>query len=74
LDEINRLKEKVKQLEEQNKKLIPEELAQKIETYEKEIAELKSQLEKLTSQQQTAQVEFPPKENKIKSFFKFGSK
>jgi len=48
-------------------------LAQKVENYEKEISELKEQVEKL-SKQQTAQIEIPPKENKFKGFFKFGSK
>jgi len=44
-----------------------------MESYEKEITELKSQLEQL-SKQQTTQVEVPPKDKGIKSLFKFGGK
>ena len=68
------LLDKIKELEEQNKKLSSEELAQKVETYEKEIEELKKQLAQFTSQQQKAQVETPPKDKGFKGFFKFGGK
>ena len=49
------------------------ELIDKVEFLEKEIIELKKQLEQLTSQQ-TAQIEIPPKDKGIKGFFKFGGK
>jgi prefoldin subunit 5 len=64
--------DKIKELEEENKKIVPEELANKIEFYEKEIEELKEQVERLSKQQ--AQIKTPPKDKGIKSFFKLGGK
>lgn len=61
LDEIKRLKKEVERL----KKQTPQGLV-------KEVEELKKQLEQ--ANQQLVQIEVPPKENKIKNFFKFGSK
>jgi ribosomal protein L29 len=62
---------KVAQLSQENKQL---KKLNGIESYEKEITELKSQLVQLTSQQQTAKVEVPPKNGSIKGFFKLGGK
>lgn len=80
LDKITKLekkngfyKEEIERLKVQNKKAISEELANKMELCEKEIAGLKKQLEQL-NKQQTTQMEVPPKDNKIKNFFQFGSK
>ena len=53
------------------KKQTPQELVDKLNAKEKEIAELKAQLEQL-KEQQTAKIETPPKNGSIKNFFKFG--
>ena len=67
------LLDRIRELEEENKKLSSEELAQKVETYEKEIAELRKQLERLKEQnQQTAQIEV--KSSKKFSFSPFNRK
>jgi len=60
------LEAEVIQLKEENKKLVPEELAQKIESYEKEIAELREKLERIN--QRLAQIEVPAKNRSIDSF------
>lgn len=69
------LLEENKKLKEREKKMTVGELIDKMEFIEKEITELKAQLAQLTTtQQQTAQIETPAKENKLKNLFKFGSK
>ena len=59
LDKIKELEGKIKQLEAENKRLkelTPQELINEVESYKKEVAQLKNQLEKLNSQQ-SAQIE-----------------
>ena len=56
LERIENLEKKIKQLEAENKRLkelIPQELINEVESYKKEVARLKTQLEKLNSQQST---------------------
>lgn len=66
LKRVVELEAEVIQLKEENKKLVPEELAQKIESYEKEIAELREKLERIN--QRLAQIEVPAKNRSIDSF------
>jgi predicted RNase H-like nuclease (RuvC/YqgF family) len=65
LDEITRLKTEVEKL----KKQTPQELLDKISKLKEKVKQLEEQNGKLT-----AQIEIPPKDNKIKQFFKFGGK
>ena len=50
LKRVVELEEEKEQLKEQNQKIVPEELTNKIAAYEKEITELKEQLVQFTSQ------------------------
>ena len=59
LDRIRELEERIKQLEAENKQLkelTPQDLINEIESYKEEVTQLKTQLEKLNSQQ-NAQIE-----------------
>jgi hypothetical protein len=70
------LLDRIKELEEENKRLkelTSHEAFDKLNAKEEEISELKTQLEKLVSQQ-TAKVEVPLKNGSIKHFFKLGGK